>query len=148
MKGQKILGITAIVSTSLASLMCWGLLVDIQAMYQHRGNEFLHVAPGNWNSISTTLTSGDRWIVTYHTRDTPLMSNYLMNGSQHAVLLSTGQINGIIEFRPGDGGQFDYTALYDDTFFIIFFNNDARGAVMELSAVELPGVEDVPIVTF
>nr|MDO8086130.1 hypothetical protein [Candidatus Sigynarchaeum springense]MDO8119669.1 hypothetical protein [Candidatus Sigynarchaeota archaeon] len=87
-KELKLLGMTAIVSVALASLLCVGSLAGMIARYPRQEISFVNVAPGSWESISTAINSTERCTVTYSTPDTSLLSIYLMNSSQYEKFMS------------------------------------------------------------
>ncbi len=148
MKDLKILGITAVVSVGLASILCWGLLADIQAGYRPLASSgtSITVDSGSWTSINASLKPNDRWAVDYQATGNTLMQAYLMTNAQYNDYLYLGGYYGSLDSRSGDSGQFDYTASASDTYFVVFLNNDAHGARIYLDIEK--DIMDYPIVDF
>jgi hypothetical protein len=146
-KEMKLLGITAIVSVGLASLLCGGILATMQTQLLPLGSTSIIVDSGSWNSINATLNPNDRWVVDYQTMDTMFIHVYLLTYTQYHDYQYMGGISGNLGSRSGSTGKFDYTASTSDTYFLLFLNDAAYAAKIYLNIVEVV-VDTIPIPDF
>ncbi|MEX2757156.1 MAG: hypothetical protein Q6365_017400 [Candidatus Sigynarchaeota archaeon] len=120
MSEMKTIGITAIVSAGLATLLLVGMLVPmlgIHLIHQQKNYSFT-VYSGNNHTIDAAFVSGERWVISYSS--TYSISAYLLDEADFQDYLYNGFINHYINYRSGSSGSLDYTVSNGGHYYVLF----------------------------
>jgi hypothetical protein len=136
-KELKILAITAVISASLATLLCIGLVTNLQAvngLVPHQESTSTYVSSYSYGQISTSLDPNERWVVDFSSG--VYINAYLYSQSEYYYYLNYGTGGGYRDYVSGYSGTLDYTSTASDTYYVVFINNDYYGTTISLTLTE------------
>nr|MDO8083623.1 hypothetical protein [Candidatus Sigynarchaeum springense] len=123
MSETKVIGITAVVSAGLATLLLAGMLGFLLSYHliPYHHNYSFTVYSDDYHSIDATFQTGEQWVVSYSSSYS--IAAYLLDEYCYQDYLYYGHVSNYIASRSGSSGSFEYTVSSGGQYHVVFYSS-------------------------